>query len=191
MAAMLICLAIPCPAEDAALNAETLALLKEFSQSIMPALNKIPADEAVKKMDVEVKRLSKGISDQQLPALLKYALSKDGERIAWVLGYLFVERDKYEFVANVFVNSLFAVKENRYSMWKWWEVSFGEKPDYEARSRKLSLALMRQFEKASAENKLVIAELFGKGDAESKLSVEEFKKAVGFKTVESTTEKKP
>lgn len=168
-------------------DAATVKTLNDFSVSFETRMSgeKTAAeiDDQFKIIAGELNKLSKNIAEAQLPAVEAYALTKQGEKLRWWLAFFFVERGKFDSAAHLYVEDLVHRKEQRsYVMWKYWESYFIERKDYRDLSHRISISLMRQFETGNAEYKLVVAELFGKGEAESKLTVEEFKKAIDWKS---------
>lgn len=162
-------------AKPAAFSAEPLA--DEIAAHLQKLKSLVeqdsPDDDAIRK---ELERLNKAISDEQLPAVEKYAALPEAKTIAWPLAWLFVERGRFDSAAELMVNQLSEVKENRaYRLWKWWEYSFGKRDDYQRLNKEITEALLKQFDKGPEARKLVIVELFGKNAKDAKLSLEEFR----------------
>jgi hypothetical protein len=121
------------------------------------------------------------IKDDELATVDDFAESKEGERIRWLLVRLFIDRGKFDAAAKTAAFDLVAhPKDREYRLWKWWEVGFSDRKDYNDLTRSFTDALLRQFAAGNAETKLVVAEVFGKGEAESKLPLVEFKTAIHY-----------
>ncbi len=52
--------------------------------------------------------------------------------------------------------------DRQYSMWKWWEITFGERTDYRDMSRRFGDSLFSLYDRSSPERRRIIVEIFGR-----------------------------
>ena len=155
-------------------DAATIELLKSFAAK----LDRTHDVTALR----QIKEFNESLADAQLPTVEKFAVSDDGKELRWAFTWILADRHRYDATAHVITKTMSEVtKDREYRMWKWWETMFGERDDYKKMSHEIATAFLQRFEKGEDSEKLVIAEIFGQGEKEAKLSVNEFKKAIGYK----------
>lgn len=108
-------------------------------------------------------RFSESLRETDLPAVEDFGASEDGIEVRWLLAFLLIDKDRLDGAARLIVAALVQMPaDNRaYRLWKWWEWSFGPRPDLEMLTRRLSHALLRRFEQGDATERAVVADLFG------------------------------
>ena len=120
--------------------------------------------------------ISRSMTVADVATLERYAASSEAKPFSFLWARLLVQRERYDMAARVIVSALADEPENReYRLWKWWAVSFKERPDYKQMTQRLDSGFLKEFATGPEARRLVVAQLFGKGAAEARLSVEEFK----------------
>jgi hypothetical protein len=101
--------------------------------------------------------------------------------LGWLGIWLLINRHFNDDAARlVIADALRTPTNSSYRLWKWMEVSYGNRPDYDAIVHRLTDGLLRQFETGSPEVKLAVAGLFRKTSAEASMSLDAFKEAIGY-----------
>jgi hypothetical protein len=118
------------------------------------------------------------ITDDQLPDLEGYALSRGTKDVRWPIADLFIDRGRYDSAARIYVAALVDRPGDRsYGMWKRWELLYGQRPDYQDMGKQLCESLLKTYADATPPEREVIAEIFGLPPATAKLSPTRFREA--------------
>ena len=151
---------------------QTLLRLREF-KSFADSL--AADDEKLKHLEA----LNGVLTQADLPTVEAFALTPEGKPFAFAFARLLIERGRYDSAANLIVTFMLDIPQERdYRMWKWWEFSFGSRPDYSDMSIQMADSLVSQFNAGPLERRIVVAEIFSKGADAAALSPPDFRKLI-------------
>jgi hypothetical protein len=73
------------------------------------------------------------------------------------------EENRYDVAAADIVKELeVGYPDRQYAVWKWWEVTFGDRADYMELSRRIGDSFFALYQRASLEDRRIIAAIFGR-----------------------------